>query len=243
MHVNLSRSIPHLGAGVAAATLLVACGGGGSGATPPTLPASNPITSPTSNPSANPSSHPSSAPSSAPSPTASPTSLPQTYTLGGATSTLTGILGQIPAVVSLAPYNNVAVQSTFGADTAGNGTIDVSDATGTGDITPNTLPADNATAGFSPVVYLSFYNPNANTISFGTKTPLTVVTNTAGFGTATTCNLDVYANAGGGTPSWHSVATGGVIAGAVATIQPTSLSGSDTLDFQPGQQMAAVSCN
>jgi len=242
MRNSLPRIVSYFGAGVAAAALLAACGGGSSGAAPSLLPAGNPIVTPT-NPASSPPSNPSSAPSSAPSPTASPTTAPQTYTLGGATSTLAGLPGQIPPVVSLAPYDNVAVQSTFGADTAGSGTIDVSDATGTGDITPATLPADNATVGFNPVVYLSFFNPTANTISFGSQTPLTIVTNTAGFGSATHCNLDVYANAGGSTPTWHSVATGGVVAGLVATIQPTSLSAGDTLDFQPGQQIAAVSCN
>lgn len=235
MRIKLPRIISCCGVGIAVAAVLTACGGGSSGATPSVFPASNPAVTPTNNPSSN--------PSSPPAPTASPTSVPQTYTLGGATSTLTGVLGQVPTAVSLAPYNNVAVQSTFGADTSGSGTIAVSDATGTGDITPNTLPADNASVGFSPVVYLSFYNPNSNAISFGTQTPLTVVTNTAGFGTATACNLDLYANDGGGSASWHSVATGGTIAGLVTTIPSASLSGNATLDFQPGQQIAAVSCN
>ncbi len=111
----------------------------------------------------------------------------------------------------------------------------------TGDITP-AVPTDNATAG-TALIYGSFYNGTANDISFGTSTPKVVLTDTSGLGASpTSCSLDVYANNGGSSLTWNSVATG-VPSGNSVTIPAAALGGSSTLDFEPGQQIIAVSCH
>jgi len=134
----------------------------------------------------------------------------------------------------------VTLSATFSANTAGSGTIDVNLGFNNGDVTP-AIPADNATAG-SALIYGSFYNGTTNDISFGTQTPKVVMTDTNGLGSSpTSCSLDVYANNGGGL-AWGSVATG-TPSGNSVTIPATALGGSSTLDFQPGQQVIAVSCH
>lgn len=151
--------------------------------------------------------------------------------------------GQAPALLSLAAYKNVTAAVQFGTVTAGGGTINVSDATNTGaDVSPNTLPTDNASAGFTPVIYLSFYNAGTTTISFGSNTPQVTVSDSAGFAGATTCELDVYSTPnGGGSKTWHSVGASGTVSANSVTIAPASIA-PDTVDFQPGQQVVAIAC-
>lgn len=147
--------------------------------------------------------------------------------------------GQAPSV-SLAAYQGITVSASFVAPTSGSGTLTVSDATTPGtDITPAGLPADNANAGFTPLVYLSFYNGGSD-ISFAQNFPKLTVT--ASFGTKTICEFDVYAKNGGGTATWNNINQTGTIAGGSVTIGPGTLPAGNTVDFQPGQQILAVAC-
>lgn len=146
-------------------------------------------------------------------------------------------------MLSLAAYKNITVAVQFGTVTSGGGTLDVSDATNTGaDVTPNTLPLDTASAGFSPVIYISFYNAGTTTISFGSNTPQVTVTDSAGFAGATTCELDVYSTPnGGGSQTWQSVGASGTVSATSVTIAAVSIA-PETVDFQPRQQIVAVAC-
>ncbi len=135
----------------------------------------------------------------------------------------------------------VTLQATFGAATAGSGTVDVNLGFNNGDITP-AVPTDNASAGFTAVVFASFYNPGS-TITFGNTTPVVTLTDTSGFSGATACELDAYSGNGSGSLSWQSVSSTGTISGTSVTVPSSTLSGSSTLDFQPGQQVVAVSCH
>lgn len=178
-------------------------------------------------------------------PTAAPTAtpVPATWTFGGSTSTLTATNGQAPALVSLSAYRNISATLQFGAVSAGSGPIAVSDATNVGDVTPNTLPADNASTA-TPIIYFSLYNSSSTTISFGSATPVITVTNTAGFGTATSCQLDSYANSTGvvgGASTWKTIDTGGTINGTTATLPSQSLPSPNTVDLV-GQEIVAISC-
>ena len=130
----------------------------------------------------------------------------------------------------------VTVTATFSANTSGSGTIDANLGFNNGDITP-AVPTD--TVG-TAVIYGSFYNGTTNDIAFGTSTPKIVLTDTGGLA-PTSCSLDVYANNGSGL-MWGSVATG-TPSGNSVTINATPLGGSSTLDFEPGQQIIAISCH
>ncbi|TAM88825.1 hypothetical protein EPN42_08610 [bacterium] len=209
------------------AAAVAACGGGSSSS--PSIP-----------PGATPA--PTSSPTTSPNPTASPSSAPAaTWTFAGSTATLTGTAGQTPALVSLAAYHNISATIQFGTDSAGSGTLNVSDALNNGtDVTPSTLPQDTATAGTTPLIYVSVYNGSTTTVSFGSNSPKVTVTDSAGFGSATTCELDVYAKNGGSSPTWNSIGASGAISGTTVTLNPVAISG--TVDFQPGQQIIAIAC-
>ncbi|MGC2128473.1 MAG: hypothetical protein WA629_00130 [Candidatus Aquilonibacter sp.] len=131
----------------------------------------------------------------------------------------------------------VTLTATFSASTAGSGTVDVNLGFNNGDITP-AVPTD--TVG-TAVIYGSFYNPTTSDLGFGTSTPKVVMTDTGGLA-PNACSLDVYANNGGSSLTWNSVATG-TPSGNSVTINATPLGGSSTLDFEPGQQIIAVSCH
>lgn len=202
------------------------CGGGSTTSTPPT-------TSPTSAPTSSPTSSPTSAPSAAPTPT---------WTFSGTSATLSATSGQT-ASVSLTAYQGITFAAQFSAATS-TGSLSVSDALNNGtDVTPATLPLDNATAGAAPIIYASFYNGSTTSIGFGSQTPAITVTDANGFGTATTCELDVYSSNGSSTTTWNAVATGGTISGNATTIPPVALVAPMTVDFQPGQQIIAVACH
>ena len=254
-----NRSLPIIG-GAFLLAVVVACS---SGTPTPPVPTSAPTSSPTSVPTSSPTSAPTSSPTSAPTssptsaPTASPTSAPTaspsagptsspvaaTWTFTGSTANLAATNGQTPALVSLAAYKNITTTIQFGVVTAGSGTINVSDATNAGgDVAPNTLPADNATTGYTPIIYVSFYNAGTATISFGSNTPQISVTDSSGFGSATTCELDVYSTPnGGGSIAWQSIPASGTISGSSVTIATVSIA-PETIDFKPGQQIVAVAC-
>jgi len=136
----------------------------------------------------------------------------------------------------------LTLTATFSANTAGSGTINVNAGFNTGDITPAISPADNATSGFTPLIYLSFDNNTTNTISFGSSTPKVVITSSGAISGAN-CNLDVYSSNGGMTSTWNFVgATGPVTGGNSVTIAPSPLGSGMTVDFKPGQQIVAISC-
>ncbi|HVA36656.1 MAG TPA: hypothetical protein VNJ51_03505 [Candidatus Dormibacteraeota bacterium] len=118
----------------------------------------------------------------------------------------------------------------------------MSDAVYSGDISPATLPTDNATAGYTPLIYVSFYNGSTTTLTFGSTTPTVSVTDSAGFGGATTCELDVYSKNGGSALAWNAIGASGSVSGNAVTIGPVSLGAGSTVDFKPGQQILAIAC-
>jgi hypothetical protein len=136
----------------------------------------------------------------------------------------------------------------FVAPTAGSGTLQFSDALnnalGINDVTPNTLPADNATATYTPIIYLSTYNGTTTTISFGTAIPQITVSDTSLNGAYTTCNFDVYGKQGSGSNlAWFTVGSSGAVTSSGVNIPAGTLGGGSTVDFQPGQQIIAISCH
>ncbi|TAM75664.1 hypothetical protein EPN44_07790 [bacterium] len=227
MKFRANRLLFMAGGSVLLAAAVAACGGGSSSSSSVPQGAT---------------SAPTSAPTTSPSPTASPSSAPAaSWAFAGSAATLTGTLGQTPAPFSLAAYHNISATIQFGTDSAGSGTVNVSDALNNGsDVTPNTLPQDTATAGATPLIYVSFYNASTTTVSFGSNTPQITVTDSAGFGLATTCELDVYSKNGGSSFTWNATGASGAISGTTATINPAAISG--TVDFKPGQQIIAIAC-
>jgi hypothetical protein len=186
------------------------------------------------------SSTPSSPPTSSPS--TSPSSSPQpTYAFGGSTDS-TVVTSGVP--LSLSAYHDISVDVTLPAAGANTGTLDLTDALNSNsDITP-TLTADNAIAGYTPIVYLMFYNPGSATIDYGTAIPAVAVTDTAGLSSYTQCSLDVYANNGNSGYTWQSVeTTSSIVSTQVSFPQGTlDIQGAD-VEFQAGQQqILAVSC-
>lgn len=155
--------------------------------------------------------------------------------------------GQVPVPASLAAYHGITITATFVASTAGSGTVDYSDALNGAqsviDVTPNTLPVDTATAGYTPIVYLSADNVGSQDISFGTAVP-TLQLGDASLGSYTTCNFDVYGSTGNNTYSWFTVPNPGTPNGSGVTVGGGALTGSNTVDFKAGsQQIIAVSCH
>jgi hypothetical protein len=134
-------------------------------------------------------------------------------------------------------YNNISATLQFGAANTANIATVVSDAVNNGDVSPNTLAADNATSGATPYLYLSFYNGSGTTVSFGSGTPAIQLTDTAGFGTTSTCELDDYTN-----NAWSSTGATGAISGTGVTIASATLANSGTFQFVPGQTIAAIAC-
>jgi hypothetical protein len=237
MQQILQRSFVIYGS-FALALVVTACGGGGSGGG--SLPSAAPSTS------ASASSSPSTSPSTSPS--SNPTSAAQTWTFGGSSTSGSFAAGTTPAAVTLAAYHGIGVTVQFVAPSSGSGTLQFSDALngalGVNDVTPNTLPADNATAGYTPIIYLSTYNGGTGAISFGTAVPQVTVSDTSLNGTYTTCNLDVYGQQGNGnTNSWFSVGTTGSVTASGVVVGPGTLGGGSTVDFKPGQVALAISCH
>jgi hypothetical protein len=122
--------------------------------------------------------------------------------------------------------------------------LNLADGYGTPDVTPNTLPADNATVGTAPIVYLSFYNditPPTN-MDFGTQTPAVTVSG-AVLGADTTCELDVYGPVNGGTVSvWTATGATATQSGSIVSIPSATLAGGASEILDPGQTIYAVAC-
>ncbi len=175
----------------------------------------------------------------------SPVKAATTWTFLGSSTSLSLSNGQTPGPANLSAYNNVSVSVQLGQVTSGSGTLNFTDALNNGDINPNTVPADNATSGYAPVIYVSAFNAGPQTISTGTTAPAISVTKTTGFGSATSCNLDLYAKNGSVTPTWSTLqGATAVISGNTVSIPATTLPGGNTVDFQPGDQpVLAVACH
>jgi hypothetical protein len=202
---------------IAVAALAAGCGGG----------STTPATSSTATPS--------------PSPTSSSSSA---FTFNGSSGTGNFSQGTTPGAVALSAYHNVSVSIQFSAPASGSGALNMSDALNNGDVSPNTLPADNATSGYSAVIYLSAVNPGSTDINFGSNIPVFTVTNSAGFAGATVCELDVYGkNGNSSTVSWFNSGATGNISGNNVTVGPAQLPAGSTVDFKSGQQIIAISCH
>ena len=210
----------------AGCAILAACGGSSGGGTPATAKPSS-------------SASPTAEPSSSASPTASPSAAPTPeYAFPSPQATMPSSVGSV--TVSQPP---VTVSANFGAATAGSGTILVNFSLSTSDVSPATLPADNATSGYAALIYGSFYNPTSSAISFGTQTPAITVTDTSGFGSATTCELDVYSNGSGTGYSWATIpGATGTVSGESVSLARAAVTGGGGLQIT-GQQIVAISCN
>lgn len=212
---------------------LAACGGGSSA--PPT-------TNPTSAPTASPTAHSSATASPTSSPTSAPTTVAQTWTLQSCCVTLSLTAGQTPAQIQTETYSTTEVVQFTAPSQSGTLVYSVSLPAAGQIATPNTLPADNATSGFTPQAYFSFYNGGTQAISFGQNIPEVIFAATPSG--ATTCALDVLNSS---ASSWTQVATGSVAPGTYSTNQviigPATLPAGSSVNFQPGQQIVAVSCN
>jgi hypothetical protein len=174
----------------------------------------------------------------------SPVRAVQPWAFGGSTASQAFSVPITPTPVNLSAYNNISASIQFVQVISGSTTLYFSDALNNGDVAPNTLPADNATAGYSAVLYVSGYNPGPSTVSFGPNTPQVTLTKTTGFGGAATCHLDVYSRNGGNALAWQSVPNAtGAISGTTVTVNPAALPGGGTVDFQPGQGVFAIACH
>jgi hypothetical protein len=167
----------------------------------------------------------------------SPTPVPLTWTFGGSAGDLIPTTLSAPAPVTLAAYNAVAATLQFGAANTASVTISVADAHNNGDISPNTLAVDNATSGATPFLYLSFYNGTSTPVTFGSVAPSIQLTDTAGFGTASICELDEYTN-----NAWSSSGATGAISGTGITINSAATANNGTSQFLPGQTIMAIAC-
>ena len=167
----------------------------------------------------------------------------QTWAFGGSSTTVTATAGLTPSVATLSAYNNISGSVQFPLVASGSGSFTLSDALNNGDVTPGTLPADNATSSLSPVSYASYYNQGPVTISFGTTTPAVTLTKSTGFGGATGCELDVYNNQGQGTPlTWFGIPATGAISGNTVTVPSITLPPGNTVLIKPGQLVTAIAC-
>jgi hypothetical protein len=173
----------------------------------------------------------------------SPVRAAQPWAFGGSTASLSATFGQTPAAVNLSAYQNVSASIQFGQVSSGSGTLSFSDALNNGDVAPNTLPADNATTGYSAVLYVSVYNPGPATVTFGTNTPQVSLTKTTGFGGATACHLDDYSDNGSGSRTWRFTNGTGAISGTNVTVNPATLPGGGTVGISPGQGVVAIACH
>jgi hypothetical protein len=183
---------------------------------------------------------PSSSPSTSPSSSSSP---PPAYTFAGSTASVTYTAGQTPTAASLTAYHGITVTATFVAPTSGNGTINYSDAINNGDITPSGFVADNATTGYTPIVYLSADNVGTQDISFGANVP-TIQLGDLSLTSYTSCNFDVYGSNGNNTYSWFTAPNAGTPSGSGVTVGGGTLPAGNTVDFKAGsQQIIAVSCH
>lgn len=227
---------------------LAACGGtssstpsAGATATPTGSATATPTPKPSGSATATPTASPTGSATATATPTASPTgAATPTYVFPASTkATLTLTANQTPPLVTEPTYDNITITAQFAAPSV-SGTLIFNDGLDNGDVTP-TVPADNAATGYTPVVYLSVYNPGTTDISFGANIPQISVADSAGFGSQTTCNFDSYSNHGGSGLAWNTLLSSS-ISGNTVTFGPTSIAG-NTVDFEPGQQIVSVACH
>ena len=232
--------------GFVACAVLIGCGGGGSSAPTPPNPGATATPNPgaTATPTPGPSSTPTPGATATPTPgaTATPTPGPG-FTFGGSSANPTFTAGQT-STVNLAAYMGISVSIAFPAPSSPSSfTLGFADAVNNGDITPAGFVADNATAGYTPILYMGVTNSTNTNDAFGNTSPAFTITDTnASFASFTTCELDVYSHNGGPTPIWHMIASGSR-SGTTVTVPSVSLGASQTLNFQPGQQSVAISCH
>jgi hypothetical protein len=170
-------------------------------------------------------------------PATGPTPVPLTWSFGGSSGDLIPTTSSSPVPVALPVYKNITATLQFGVANTASVTVSVSDALNNGDVSPNTVPTDNATSGATPFLYLSFYNGTSTTVSFGSSTPAIQLTDTAGFGITSNCEVDDYAN-----NAWTSSGATGTVSGTSVTINSAALANSGTFQFLPGQTIAAIAC-
>jgi hypothetical protein len=195
-------------------------------------------------------------PNPSPSPSSSPGTQGPQWTFGGSSAQLAVAQGTTPPAGTLSAYNGVGAQVQFAAPISGSGSFTLQDAMNgiggvndTSPIAPNTtpLPADNATSGYSPIVYLSILNAGTQNIDFGSNIPKVTLTDNS-LARYATCELDVYGNNGNqSSASWFSVAqagsTGTPTSSGVVIGAGTLPAGAGNVTFQAGsQQIVAVSC-
>ncbi len=188
-------------------------------------------------------------PSPSTSPSSSPTAVPQTWTFGGTTGSEAFAPGTTTTPISLAAYHNIGVTVTFAEPISGSGTLQFSDALNNAlsvnDVTPDNLPVDNATANYTPIIYVSTYNAGTSTINFGANLPEIQLVDTSLSGVYTNSEFDVYGKQpNSNAPTWFTVGNTGSVSGSGVTVGPATLTGGNNMvDFQPGQQIIAVSCH
>jgi hypothetical protein len=150
--------------------------------------------------------------------------------------------GQTPNGITLVPYNGLSASFAFVAPLTGSATLTISDALNNGDVTPNTLPADNANTPYKYLVYFSFFNPGPQGVAFG-YTPQVQLTNTNGFGGATLCEIDELAlfNGASSPPTWRNLGASAPVSGNTVSVPATYLFGS-SVTIQPGQYVIGIGC-
>jgi hypothetical protein len=118
----------------------------------------------------------------------------------------------------------------------------ISNALNNGDVTPNTLPVDNASPPYKYLVYFSFFNPGPQGVAFG-YTPQVQITDTGGFGGATLCEIDELAlfNGPSSPPVWKSLGANAPVSGNSVSVPATFLFGS-SVTVQPGQYIVGIGC-
>jgi hypothetical protein len=108
---------------------------------------------------------------------------------------------------------------------------------------PSPFPADTATSGYTPIIYLSAANTGTQDISFGTSVP-TIQLGDTSLTSYTSCNFDVYGSSGNNTYSWFTAPNAGTPNGNGVTVGGGTLPAGNSVDFKAGgQQIIAVSCH
>jgi hypothetical protein len=181
------------------------------------------------------------------------------WLFGGGTASLSLSAGQVPAHVTIPGGANVGgtVTVEFGAPSA-SGALTLAVATngccgGPPDVTPNTLPEDNAPTEDGVLfgvnnayVYLSFVNGGSTPITFSHTPALTLTSSGSGSLYALvgviSCQLDLFQ-----APSSWSPVPGAVVPlseGATSASVPSGTpSGEASFALPPGQTIVAVGCD
>ncbi len=192
---------------------------------------------------------------SSPATTDAPTSAAPTWTFSGGSASVALTSGTAPAPVTIAAEGDVSAAITLQlAAPTESGSLTLSSAENaccgltSSDVSPATLPPDDANLQGNPILYLSFENPGATAIGLGGKTPAITLSPTAGGTLATViaaddeCQLD-YLVRDGGTPAWTAVPSASVTLAPDATSVAIPTGTLDSFSFGPGQGVGAISCD